>query len=213
MAEPVRRHRQPVRRGANAPASRRRADPASPRGVKPSAADALRLARRRFLACQRIDMQRLATELGVSRATLHRWAGRREQLLGNVIGALAEETFEHVKRDATGRGAARVVDVFERHFALIAKAPAMRRFLEEDAAAALRILTMRDGLVQGRLVRKHAELLREEAARGAYTPRVDPGVLAYAIVRIGEAFLYNDAIIALEPNVEQARAVVRLLLD
>src|SRR6266404_2648799 len=144
MAEPVRRHRQPVRRGANAPASRRRADPASPRGVKPSAADALRLAR---------------------------------------------------------------------HFALIAKAPAMRRFLEEDAAAALRILTMRDGLVQGRLVRKHAELLREEAARGAYTPRVDPGVLAYAIVRIGEAFLYNDAIIALEPNVEQARAVVRLLLD
>ena len=70
-----------------------------------------------------------------------------------------------------------------------------------------------DGLVQGRLVRKHAELLREEAARGAYTPRVDPDVLAYAIVRIGEAFLYNDAIIALEPNVEQACAVVRLLLD
>src|SRR5437667_138280 len=100
MAEPVRRHRQPVRRSANAPASRRRADPASPRGVKPSAADALRLARRRFLACQRID-----------------------------------------------------------------------------------------------------------------TPRVDPDVLAYAIVRIGEAFLYNDAIIALEPNVEQACAVVRLLLD
>ena len=59
----------------------------------------------------------------------------------------------------------------------------------------------------------HAELLREETARGAYTPRVDPAVLAYAIVRIGEAFLYNDAIIALEPNVEQACAVVRLLLD
>ena len=53
----------------------------------------------------------------------------------------------------------------------------------------------------------------EEAARGAYTPHVDPDVLAYAIVRIGEAFLYNDAIIALEPNVEQACAVVRLLLD
>src|SRR5882724_9191772 len=186
MAEPVRRHRQPVRRGANAPASRRRADPASPRGVKPSAADALRLARRRFLACQRIDMQRLANELGVSRATLHRWAGRREQLLGNVLGALVEETFEQVKRDTPGRGAARVVGVFDRHFVLLARSPALRHFLEEDAALALRILTMRDGPVQSRIVRKHVELLREEAARGAYTPRVDPEVLAYAIVRIGE---------------------------
>jgi AcrR family transcriptional regulator len=213
MAEPIRRTHHPPRRARRPPPAATSAQAVSPHAGKPSAADALRLARRRFLACERIDMQRLANELGVSRATLHRWVGRREQLLGNVLGTLVEETFEQVKRDARGHGAARVVDVFDRHFALIAKSPAVRHFLEEDAAAALRILTMRDGLVQGRIVRKHAELLREEAGRGAYTPRVDPDVLAYAIVRIGEAFLYNDAIIALEPNVDQARAIVRLLLD
>jgi AcrR family transcriptional regulator len=182
-------------------------------GTKPSPADAFHLARRRFLACRRIDMQNLAAELGVSRATLHRWTGRREQLLGTVIGMLAEDTFERCKREAPGRGGARILHVFDRHLAMVARSRALRHFLETDAAAALRILTMRDGPVQGRIVRKHAELLREEAARGAYVPRVDVDVLAYAIVRIGEAFLYNDAIIAMTPNLEQARAVVRLLLD
>jgi AcrR family transcriptional regulator len=194
----------------------RRASVSTPRDTsssKPTTADAHRIARRRVLAGQRIDMRALANELGVSRATLYRWTGRREQLVGNVLGALAEETFELCKRDAAGTGAARIINVFDRHLAMIAKAPALRRFLETDAETALRVLTMRDGPVQGRLVRAHTELLREEARRGTFTPRVDAAALAYAIVRIGEAFLYNDAILALEPNLEQAGAIVRLLLD
>ncbi len=180
---------------------------------KPTPADARRIARRRVLAGKRIDMRALASELGVSRATLYRWTGPRERLLGEVLGTLAVETFERCKREAPGSGAARVINVFDRHLALIAKAPALRRFLETDAESALRVLTRRDGPVQGRLVHAHTELLREEAQRGAYAPRVDPATLAYAIVRIGEAFLYNDAIVALEPNLEQAGAIVRLLLD
>lgn len=181
--------------------------------AKPTPADARRIARRRVLAGQRIDMRALAGELGVSRATLYRWTGPREQLLGEVFGTLALETFEQCKHEARGTGATRVIDVFDRHLALVAKSPALRRFLETDAESALRVLTRRDGPVQTRLVHAHTELLREEAERGNYTPRVDPAALAYAIVRIGEAFLYNDAIIALEPNLEQAGAIVRLLLD
>jgi AcrR family transcriptional regulator len=185
--------------------------PATP--AKPTPVDAHRIARRRVLKGQRIDMRALASELGVSRATLYRWTGPREQLLGEVLGRLALETFEQCKRDAPGTGASRVINVFDRHLAVVAKSPALRHFLETDAESALRVLTRRDGPVQARLVHAHAELLREEALRGHYTPRVDPAALAYAIVRIGEAFLYNDAIIALEPNLEQAGAIVRLLLD
>ena len=190
----------------------RRVERAAPPS-KPTPADAHRIARRRVLKGQRIDMRALATELGVSRATLYRWTGPREQLLGEVLGRLALETFEECKRDAPGTGASRVINVFDRHLALVAKSPALRHFLEDDAESALRVLTRRDGPVQARLVHAHTELLREEAQRGHYTPRVDPAALAYAIVRIGEAFLYNDAIIALEPNLEQAGAIVRLLLD
>lgn len=40
----------------------------------------------------------------------------------------------------------------------------------------------------------------------------DPDVLAYAVVRITEGFIYNDAIAAVEPAVEEAGAVVALLL-
>jgi len=49
-------------------------------------ADALRLARRKFLAAQRIDMTSLAAELGVNRVTLYRWVGSRDALMVEVGG-------------------------------------------------------------------------------------------------------------------------------
>ena len=48
-------------------------------------ADALRLARRKFLAAQRIDMTALASELGVNRVTLYRWVGSRDALMVEVL--------------------------------------------------------------------------------------------------------------------------------
>jgi hypothetical protein len=43
-------------------------------------------------------------------------------------------------------------------------------------------------------------------------PRADPDALAYAVVRITEGFIYNDAILAVEPAVDEAAAIVALLL-
>src|SRR3954468_17932201 len=50
---------------------------------------AQRLARRRFLAPERLDMSALAQELGVNRVTLYRWVGSRDKLLAEVAWALA----------------------------------------------------------------------------------------------------------------------------
>ena len=50
------------------------------------------LARRRFLAGERLDMTALATELGVNRVTLYRWVGSREKLLVEVIWDLGTRT-------------------------------------------------------------------------------------------------------------------------
>src|SRR5919198_1081369 len=55
-------------------------------------ADALRLARRKFLAAQRIDMTGLAAELGVNRVTLYRWVGSRDALMVEVLWSLAAST-------------------------------------------------------------------------------------------------------------------------
>src|SRR5690242_2266002 len=55
------------------------------RDPRPTPVDALALARRRWLAGERLDMGALAKELGVSRATLYSWVGSRERLIGEVI--------------------------------------------------------------------------------------------------------------------------------
>src|SRR4051812_12226684 len=63
------------------------ANEAAPR--RPTPLDAFLLARRKFLAAERIDMSALADELGVNRVTLYRWVGSREQLLVEVVWSLA----------------------------------------------------------------------------------------------------------------------------
>jgi AcrR family transcriptional regulator len=180
---------------------------------RPGPAEAFRLARRWFLEGRRLDMQALAAELGTSRASLYRWTGPREQLLGDVVWSLAVPTFDAAKRDARGTGVERILDVFDRFVGAIVAAPAMRQFLEADAEVALRVLTSRGGGVQGRMVEAQAELLVEERDQGNIRLRLEPEVLAYAIVRLTEGFIYNDALIAVEPDLDTARAVIGLLLD
>ena len=56
---------------------------------RPAAAtrdEVLALATERFLAAERVDMQAIARELGLARATMHRWFGTRELLLGETLG-------------------------------------------------------------------------------------------------------------------------------
>jgi AcrR family transcriptional regulator len=176
-------------------------------------AAAFAAARRRYLAGERIDMRALSGELGVSRATLYRWTGPREQLISDVVFSLSDDVFERAKR-ATAHlsGAERLLAVFRRHVDVLVSAPALQAFLRNETHVALRILTARGGSVQARTVARVAELYREEQAAGTFHPRADPDVLAYAVVRVTEGFIYNDAIAAVEPAVEQAAAIVELLL-
>lgn len=175
--------------------------------------DAFELARRWFLEGRRLDMGALAEELGISRATLYRWTGPRERLLGEVISSLAENLHGYARLETADlRGAERLLAVFELFVDGIAGAPPLRRFLEADLEVALRVLTGRDGVVHPRVVAATAELMREEAERGAFIPRVDIETLAFAVTRVTEAFLYNEAIMAVEPDAARSKAVIALML-
>src|SRR6266550_3010586 len=77
--------------------------------------DALRLARERWLESGRIDMGDLAAELGVSRATLYRWVGTKERLLGEVLWTFAEATFRDARAKTSGTGARYLADATERY--------------------------------------------------------------------------------------------------
>ena len=183
-------------------AAQRRAQPA----------DAFALARAKFMAGERLDMQALAAELDVNRATLYRWVGSKELLLGEVISSLSLETFANARRDIKGSGPKYVAAVVQRVLEGIRTFEPMQKFLEWDAQYALRVLTSMESTVQLRGVEAIRDLLEEQVQKGALDTPADLGDLAYVIIRIGESFVYSDVIIGSEPDVAKAGQMVRLLL-
>jgi AcrR family transcriptional regulator len=177
-----------------------------------SRADVLAAARQRYVEGERIDMRAIAADLGVSRATLYRWFGSREALLGEAIARETEEYFMHVRARVGGRGAPALLETFDRINRGLVRATGLRRFLEQERGAALRILTSSGGLVQPAAVAVIAGLIEQERATGAYDPPTDPATLAYAIVRLAEAFIYNDALAGIRGDVEGLRRVEAALL-
>ncbi|MGP3923295.1 QsdR family transcriptional regulator [Streptomyces sp. 8N616] len=181
--------------------------------VRATPAGVFALAREMFLAGTRLDMQALAARAGVSRATLYRWTGQREQLLADVIWSLTEDIWNaSVRRSAHLSGTERIMAAVRRFLGFVADDSALRAFLRQETHAALRVLTGRDAGVQGRMVDAVAALLSTEAATGAFVPRAEIEPLAFAMVRATEGFLYNDAVAAVEPDVETALSVLYLLI-
>jgi AcrR family transcriptional regulator len=183
-------------------------------------AAAFRSARRMYLEGRRVDMIALANELGVSRTTLYRWTGHREQLLADILWSLSNEIFERAKADHPEHtGPERLLAIFRQHVGALVAAQPLHTFLRQETHAALRILTARDGGVQRRTVDSLAQLYREEVEAGSFEPRAEVRDLAYAVVRVTEGLIYNDAIVAgasivtVEPEVEQAAQIVALLLQ
>jgi AcrR family transcriptional regulator len=187
---------------------------ARPRG-RPAAAsrtDVLTAATRRFCAGDRIDVQAIATELGVGRATVYRWFGSRVGLIGEVIVAQLDALVADARARAAGAGAPALLDTFQRINRTLATAAPMRRFLEHERETGLRLLTSSAGPIQPRAVAAIAELIDAEARAGAWTPPIDPRTLAYAIVRLYEAFVYNDAAAGIRGEIERLAEVEAALL-
>jgi AcrR family transcriptional regulator len=189
------------------------AEAVTTRRGRPAAAsreDVLARALHAYLHGRRIDVRAIAAELGLGRSTIYRWFGGREELIGEVVVQASEPLFEEARAAARGRGAVALLDTFDRINRGLAAAPALRSFLELERDA-LRILTSSAGPVQPRMVARVQRLIEDELERG-FRPAVDPATLAYAIVRLAEAFLYNDATAAVRGDVERLREIEAALL-
>jgi len=190
-------------------------DVAPARPGRPAAAtrdEALALATRRFLAAERVDVQAIARELGLARATMHRWFGTREQLLGEMLANLAEERMLAIRRETPGRGASALLECFDRFNREVVGTRGLRVLLSQEQDRALRILISSGGAVQPRMVALIERLLEEEIEAGAFTPAIAPPTLAYTIVRLAESFLYNDAMVGILGDTERLHEVEALLL-
>src|SRR4029453_14367531 len=191
--------------GAGQPAPLGRREPAT-------ADDLLELARQSFLRGERIQVEPLAAELGISRATAYRWVDNAEQLVGRVIASLADATFRRALQETRGRGAARVIAVMERGMRLIADFQPYRTFFQRDPQKALRIVASKEGPVQRHTIALHQELLEEEVRRGHLRLSVDAHTMAYALVRIVETFIYADVIAGEDPDIDKAVGILKLML-
>jgi AcrR family transcriptional regulator len=172
----------------------------------------LAAAMHRYLRGRRIDVQAIAGELGLGRATIYRWFGTREELIGEVLVRAAKPLLEDARAQARGRGARALLDTFDRFNGSLADAPALRRFVEAEREPALRIITSGAGVVHPRMVAMIGALIEEEIDAGRYEPTVDPSTLAYAIVKLAEAFLFNDAVVGMRGDVDRLRELEAALL-
>ncbi len=165
---------------------------------------------------RRLEMQGLADELGMSRVTLFRQAGNREELLSNALWVLTDVTLVMATRRWEAErpeGALRSPGT-GRHFnAIVSRSQGLRRLLDDEPALAIRVLTDPRGRVQTGVVAFIEALLRRDEAECGLVPLIEPGALAYALVRLGESFLYADVLAARQPDVATADRLQQALVE
>lgn len=169
-------------------------------------------ARRHFLRRGTIDMEELASELAVSRATLYRAVDGRDRLLGDVLWSLAEHTYEQARREVTSRGVDAILEISHRFTEAVTTSPPFRRFLEQEPQTALRVLLTPAGGVHERAVALHRELFAEAFAGHEDELIGDLDTSAYLYVRLRESILYADVVSGRQPDPDVAERAVRALL-
>jgi AcrR family transcriptional regulator len=181
-------------------------------GRHPDTEAAFRLARRRFVDGERLDMGQLAAQLDVDRTTLFRWVGNRDALLAEIMWSLAAPTFDHAaeltRRVPDGE---RVVEILARFIEAMLTAEYFRTFLRREPARALRLLTTADSPIAARYRGSIEHLLRREY-RSDTVHGMEITEIAYLLVKFSEAFTYTDIITGEPPSSRRARAAFGLLL-
>lgn len=181
------------------------------RPANASQAEVLAAASRELLAGRRIEVRAIAAEFGVSRATIYRWFGSREGLLAEVSTRNLVAMLEQADAEARGRGAERILNTLRLINKRLAASEALRSFIKLEPAG-LQILTSSSGQVQPRIVANLRAYLERVAAEDGYRSPVDTATLAYAMVRLSEAFLYDDSVVGMQHEIDRLHDVHAALL-
>jgi tetracycline repressor-like protein len=171
--------------------------------------DVVRGAVRHFQRCGSVDMDMLATELAISRATLYRVAGSRDALLGDALWLLARRTLDRCRRDRERPGVDGVIEVSRRFAERLWSAPPIRRFVADEPDIAARVLFTHSGEVHRRAVRAQGEIFLET---GACERGDDVFPRAFLYVRLMESVLYSELISGRRIAFAVAEGALRALL-
>lgn len=169
-------------------------------------------ATQRFLRGERIELQDIAQRLGLARMTVYRWFGSRDGLIGEVLAQLGEGLVLNATANTRERGRHGLLELFGRVNRDVAQSSALRSYLRREGLGALRVLTASNGAVHPRMVASIERAIRTELGEETATGGIEPGTLAFAIVRLAESFLYNDASSDIRGDVDRLRDVQAALL-
>lgn len=137
-----------------------------------------------YLRTAGLDMDALATELTVSRATLYRAAGSRDALLGRVFWAIGRRLLDEARAEAGGPGVEAVIEVSRVFAELLTSTEQLGRFVAAEPETAARVLFDPAGEVHRRAVETQLDIFR---AAGLGDPGRD---LAFLYARIMESVCY-----------------------
>lgn len=180
-----------------------------PRFRRPAPDDAVDVARELFDGGERVDVLAVARRLGVSRATMHRWFGTRDQLVAAVLEQVAGELVAEAEAGARGAGDARAYD-FTRRIAIASAALApLRATAEQEPALVLRMMLDPDGPVWGQILAALRRLVGASRTP-AQLRRLDPAIATFLDAAVS---LHWAAIAAgREPDPERYVTIGRALL-
>ena len=131
----------------------------APRFRRPTPADAVDVARELLDAGDRVDIRAVARRLGVSRATIHRWFGTRDQLMTALFEQLAAEFTQAAESEARGSGDDRAFDFVRRIAERSAGYTPLRLAAGREPALVLRLVLPEDGPVHGQVAAAVTRLL------------------------------------------------------
>ncbi|WP_229074326.1 QsdR family transcriptional regulator [Actinoplanes sp. DH11] len=137
-----------------------------------------------------LDMDLLAEELAISRATLYRAVGSRDALLGEVFWAIGRLLLDEAREEAEGHGADRVIAVSRQFAELMCTAQQLREFVAAEPHTAARVLITPVTEVQAKAVAAQLEIFRESGLTGG--DETDLRRRAYLYVRLIESVVHSE---------------------
>lgn len=174
--------------------------------------DVFNVARQWWFEGRRLNLGALADEVGISRATIFRWVGNKDLLLGEILWSMYAQTLEYAVNAAQGTGVDFLVDVYRRVGEVGVNFEPLKRFLRQDPEYALKVLTTDATNHHDRMVAAWKGLFDEQLEKGAIKPQISTARLAELVIRINEGVVYSDMISGRKPIIEEGCVGLRLLL-
>lgn len=184
----------------------------SPATTTTTTTDVVRAATRHYLAGTAIDMSSMAAELGIGRATLYRRVGNREQLMALVLAGRTARAFDEVRARVAGSGLAMILEVLVRFMHAVVAAEPLRRLAARDPLLFVGVV-MAPGPVEAQAAASIAALFDEQVDAGTMAFRLPTDLLAQAVVRIADSYMYSHLIGKQEQELHKAVAVITLMLE